>query len=175
MTDGIFSKHITWNNPADLVLLDTKLSVEVHLMVREPKKILNQWLINPIKRVIVHLEASKDIEGIIRQCREAGREVGLAIRPDTFWDTLMPWVKKVDLLQILAVNPGPSGQEMGSMIVDKIRHLRGFCHECILEVDGGMNPTTARMAREAGANILVSSGYIFSRNDIDAAIKELQE
>ena len=175
VTDGIFSTHPTWRNPKDLSLLDTKLFIEVHLMVEEPEKILDQWLIEPIKRIIVHLEASKDIDSIIDQCKKAGIECGLAIRPDTLWSVLVPWEKKVDLIQVLAVNPGPSGQAMDAEIVDKILHLRAACNKCIIEVDGGINPVTAKQAHIAGANIFVSSGYIFSHADIGAAIKELQK
>ncbi|MDP3770224.1 MAG: hypothetical protein U1A25_02750 [Candidatus Sungbacteria bacterium] len=173
VTDGIFSKHATWHNPSDLPLLDTKCNVEVHLMIEEPERIIDTWLIEPIKRVIVHLEASKDIDMIISRCRRAGIEIGLAIRPDTFWDVLVPWLQKVDLIQVLAVNPGPSGQQMTNEIVDKVRHLRTACKECILEVDGGINPDTAKRVRAAGASILVSAGYIFSHPDKAEAIREL--
>ena len=55
VTDGVFSKHLTWHDPRDLPALDTKLNVEVHLMVADPEKILDQWLVKPVKRVIVHL------------------------------------------------------------------------------------------------------------------------
>ena len=175
VTDGIFSTHLTWHDPADLPLLDTRLNVEVHLMIQEPEKVIDQWLIKPIKRVIVHLEASKDIDFIIDRCKQADVECGLAIRPDTFWGLLVPWVEKVNFVQVLAVNPGPSGQQMSEEIVDKIAHLRGSCLSCIIEVDGGMNSDTAKRARKAGANILVSAGYIFSHADIAKAIKDLQE
>ena len=174
VTDGVFSKHLTWHNPADLPLLDTSLNAEVHLMVEEPEKIIDQWLVHPIKRVIVHLEASKDIDIIIKKCAEAGIELGLALRPDTFWGKLVPWVEKIHFIQLLAVQPGPSGQEMSEEIVDKITHLRQSCPACIIEVDGGVNPATAALARNAGAHILISGGYIFSQSDIAHAIKELQ-
>lgn len=174
VTDGIFSKHITWHNPSDLPLLDTKLNVEVHLMIEEPEKAIDQWLIKPIKRVIVHLEAVKDIDMIISRCKSAGIEIGLAICPDTFWDVLIPWLKKVDLIQVLAVNPGPSGQEMTEKIMDKVTHLRIACKECILEVDGGINPDTAKRVWDAGADIVVSAGYIFSNSDIDETINKLK-
>ena len=174
VTDGIFSKHITWHSPSDLPLLDTKLNIEVHLMIEDPEKVIDTWLIKPVKRVIVHLEASKDIDMIISRCRNTGIEIGLAIRPDTFWDTLTPWLGKVDLIQVLAVNPGPSGQQMTNEIVDKVRHLRGVCKKCILEVDGGINPDTARLVRSAGADIVVSAGYIFSSNNMSSAINELK-
>lgn len=174
VTDGVFSKHRTWNSPGDLISLDTQLNVEVHLMIEELEKVIDQWLVRPIKRVIIHLEAGKDIDGIIEKCKKAGIECGIAIRPDTSWNAFLPWVTKADMLQILAVNPGPSGQEMGPEIVDKISHLHNACQECIIEVDGGVNPRTAALAREAGAQVLVSGGYIFSQSDIHAGIKELQ-
>ena len=174
VTDGVFSRHPTWRTPVDLSLLDTKLNVEVHLMVQEPEKVINQWIVKPIKRIIVHVEASRDIDFIIERCREAGIECGVAIRPGTPWDALVPWIKKVSFIQVLAVNPGPSGQPMSEEIIEKISHLRESCLSCIIEVDGGINPETARLARVAGANILVSAGYIFSHSDIAGAIKELQ-
>ena len=173
VTDGMFSKHLTWHDPAELPLLDTTLNVEVHLMIQEPEKVIDQWLVYPIKRVIVHLEASKDIDFIIHRCREAGIELGLAVRPETFWGLLVPWAKNIHFMQLLAVNPGPSGQQMSEEIVDKIAHLRESCPACIIEVDGGVNPETAKRAREAGADFLVSAGYIFSHSDIGSAIKEL--
>ena len=174
VTDGMFSEHPTWRNPANLSLLDTSLNVEVHLMVEQPEKVIDQWLVKPIKRVIVHMEASKDIDMIIDRCKIAGIKCGLAIRPDTPWSVLIPWIKKIDLIQLLAVNPGPSGQLMGAEIIDKITRLRASCHECIIEVDGGINRETAAQACEAGANIVVSSAYIFSRPDIGMAIEELK-
>ena len=174
VTDGIFSKHLTWSNPADLFLLDTKINVEVHLMVQEPEKIIDQWLIKPIKRLILHLEAITDIHFLLNKCHNAHIELCLAIRPDSSAELLLPWIGKVGMLQLLAVNPGPSGQEMSSAIVDKITYLRGLCATCILEVDGGINKDTAKQAREAGADALVSAAYIFSSPDIQTAINELR-
>ena len=173
VTDGIFSKHPTWHNPADLPNLDTKLNIEVHLMVSEPEKVVGQWLIKPIKRVIVHLEAARDVELIIKKCREAGVEIGLAINPETFWGKFEPWFGKVDIYQTLAVHPGPSGQQLSEEIYDKIIHLRKSCPECIIEVDGGINPETAKKAKEAGANLLVAGSAIFSFSDVKSAIKIL--
>lgn len=174
VTDGVFSKHPTWRDPADLPRLDTKLKAEAHLMVVEPEKVVEQWFVEPVKRVIIHLEAAKDIELIIKKCREAGVEIGLAINPETFWGKLQSWFGKVDLLQVLAVSPGPSGQKMGEEALDKIRHLRSACPECIIEADGGVNPETAARARAAGADILVASNFIFSSSDIKDAIVKLQ-
>ncbi len=174
VTDGVFSKHVTWHDPRDLPQLVTKLKIEVHLMVAEPEKIIDQWLIEPIKRVIVHLEAMKDPELVIRKCRDAEREIGFAINPETFWGKLQPWFEKVDLMQVLAVSPGPSGQKMGEEAIDKIRHLRSACPHCIIEADGGVNFETAPRIREAGANVLVAGNVIFNSSEIGSAVNTLR-
>ena len=72
------------------------------------------------------------------------------------------------------MTPGSSGQEMNVGIIDKIANLHVSCPGCKIEVDGGINPDTARQAHNAGATILVSAGYIFSKPDTSTAIKELQ-
>ena len=66
VTDGVFSKHPTWRDPYDLTRLRTRLKAEMHLMVEEPEKIVEQWLVEPIRRIIVHLEAAKNPELIIK-------------------------------------------------------------------------------------------------------------
>ncbi len=176
VTDGIFSKHPTWRDPADLPDLATKLNVEVHLMVSEPEKIIDQWLVKPIKRAIVHLEATKDLDLIIKKCHEAGREIGLAINPETFWRQLEPWLGKVNIIQTLAVHPGPSGQQADwPEILGKVGHIREACPSCIIEVDGGINPDSAHKAVITGANLLVSGAYIFASANTEEAIKNLHE
>ncbi len=176
VTDGIFSKHQTWHDPRDLPNLRTSdlLKFEVHLMVNEPEKVINQWLIKPIKRVIVHLEAAKDADLIIKKCREAGIEVGFAVNPETSWENLEPWFEKVDIVQTLAVQPGPSGQELHPDIYEKIVQIRKLCKKCIIEVDGGINPETAKKAAKSGANLLVAGNYIFNSADIKDAIDSLK-
>lgn len=177
VTDGIFSKHLTWHDPSDLSNLRSSqdLRFEVHLMVAEPEKIIDQWLVKPVKRLIFHIEAMKDPELIIKKCRDAGIEVGFAINPETFWDKLEPWFGKVDIYQTLTVHPGPSGQDVDlPEMLDKIIHIRKSYPECIIEVDGGINPETAQKAIEAGANFLVAGAYIFGSEDIKQAIEILR-
>mgnify|MGYP001575715192 FL=1 len=173
VTDGIFSKHLTWHNPADLPLLQTSLKVEVHLMVENPEKHIGQWLISPIKRVIVHLEATKDIDFIIQKYHEAGTEVGLSIGPDTFWGKLKPWLKKIDLIHVLAVNPGPSGQKMAEDTYEKLKHLREVCPNCRIEIDGGVNIENIGQLARAGANLFVVGAAIFNNPSPEKALTEL--
>ncbi len=174
VTDGIFSKHLTWHDPRDFLNFETSLKVEVHLMAEGPEKIIDQWLVKPVKRLIFHIEAMKDPEFIIKKCHDAGVEVGFAVNPETFWGKFRPWLRKVDIYQTLAVHPGPSGQDVDwPEILDKVIHIRKVCPECIIEVDGGINLQSARKAAESGANLLVAGNYIFSHQSIETAIKEL--
>lgn len=175
VTDGVFSTHPTWREPADLTRLNTHLRLEVHLMVEEPERVIDEWLVKPVTRVIVHAEAVKDMPMLIKKCRDVGIQIGLAIRPDTSWEALVPWLAQVDLLQILAVNPGPSGQKMDEGTVDKLVHLRRECPDCLIEVDGGITLETGRRMATQGANILVVGSAIFSASDIGHAIMEFKQ
>lgn len=174
ITDGIFSKHITWNNPVDLSLLVTTLKVEVHFMVQEPEKTIDQWLVKPIKRIIVHIEAAKNIDFIIEKCRSVGVAVGLAANPETPWEKLEPWFGKIDMVQTLAVHPGPSAQKFDEGVYKKIMHIRTACPHCIIEVDGGVNNNTTKKILDTGANVLVAGAAIFGAADIRAVISELK-
>lgn len=175
VTDGVFSKHETWRDPSNLKSLDTNLNVEVHLMIAEPEKEIDKWLIKPVKRMIVHIEAMSDPELIIQKCRDVGIEIGFAINPETSWEKLQPWFGKVDIVQTLNVHPGSSGQNaFWPETLFKIEHIRKSCPQCIIEVDGGVNAETVKNAVEAGANLLVAGNAIFSAKDIKKSIEELR-
>lgn len=174
VTDGVFSKHLTWHDPRDLLNLETSLNVEVHLMVGSPEKIVDQWLVKPVKRVLVHLEAVKDLDLIIKKCREANTEIGLSLKPETFWGKLKPWFDKVDMISALEVHPGPSSQPMAEDAFEKINSIHKACSRCIIEVDGGINPESSKKAVQAGANLLVAGAYIFRSGDLRRAIEELK-
>lgn len=173
VTDGIFSTHRTWRDPADLAHFQTKLRVEVHLMVMIPERIVDPWLVKPVERIIVHWEAVEDFEAMIQKCRAQKIGIGFAIKPDTSWEVLKPWVGRVDLVQVLGVNPGPSGQIMGPESIEKVRRLREFSPKCAIEVDGGVNPKLARQAMAAGATYLVAGSYLFSQ-DVGEALEALR-
>jgi len=175
VTDGIFSTHETWRNSDDLDNLNTTINIEVHLMVTNPEGSIGQWLKPPVKRIIVHIEAVSDMDSIVLKCHEKGIQVGLAANPETPWEKLEPWVSKVDLIQVLAVHPGPSGQEVNwPAMLGKIRHIREACVDCIIEVDGGINPETAKRAVEFGADLLVAGSYVFDEENIAEAINNFK-
>ncbi len=173
VSDGVFTKHVSWHEPKDLVGFKTKLKLEVHLMIQNPEKEIEEWLIKPVSRIIFHQEATKDQWLLIKKIKEAKKEVGIAIKPDTPWLKLFPYIGKVDMFQFLAVSPGPSGQEFNEEILHKLGHMRQVCPECIIEVDGGVNKRVATRLIKEGANLLVAGKAIFETKDIKKAIMEL--
>src|SRR3989344_2067018 len=110
VSDGVFTKHISWHEPKDLVGLKTKLKLEVHLMVDKPEKEIDHWLIKPVSRIIFHQEATHSHQILIDKIHGAEKEAGMAIKPETPWLKLFPYLDKIELIELLAVSPGPSGQ-----------------------------------------------------------------
>jgi len=174
VSDGVFTKHVSWHEPKDLVWIKTKLKLEVHLMTDRPERTIEEWLIRPVSRIIFHQEATKDHRLLIDKIHKAKKEAGMAIKPDTPWLKLFPYLGKVEVLQLLAVSPGPSGQEFSEEILHKIGHIRSLCKSCIIEVDGGVNKRVAARCIKEGANMLVAGSYLFNSKNIKKAVSELK-
>lgn len=179
VSDGEFGRTITWNNPEELLGLGEDVSylkLEVHLMVEEPQVVVEDWLRAGASRVIIHQEALTDGWPIILDKVERyDAELGLAILPGTPPENLMPYLKSISLVQLLAVSPGPSGQKFDERVLDKIKFLRREEGNFSIEVDGGINPQTAQLVRDAGGDIIVSGSYIWESKNPREAFKELQE
>lgn len=176
VSDGVFTKHISWHEPKDLVGYKPKVKLEIHLMIDHPEKSVDEWLISPsVSRVIFHQEATKDHLMLIDKIHEAGKEAGISIRPETPWLKLFPYLDKVELFELLAVSPGPSGQEFDESILAKIGHIRHVAKNAIIEIDGGVNKAVARRCIAEGANVLVAGSAIFdTKKTIKKAIEELK-
>ncbi len=189
VADGKFTPHITWNNPEELrKLLSVRVGprevrvsprfVEVHLMIEEPQNVIDDWLKAGVKRIIVHFEAvknSSDIIFIFRKCEAAGVEFGLAFNSDTPAEKILPYLDKIKFVQILAVDPGLSGQKFQPQVLDKIKFLKSNYPDVIIEIDGGINLEIAELCKEAGADILVSGSYIWNSSNPKEAFKKLSE
>jgi len=173
--DGKFVNNSTWNNPSDLKNLKTDLNLEAHLMVNEPETIIDDWIDSGVKRIIFHYESTNKHEEIIKKIREAGLEVGLAINPETHINTLDDFIKQLDLILIMTVNPGFGSQDFLNESVDKIKQLRKKFENVKIEVDGGINLETAPKVITAGVDILAVGSAIFKSNNIKKIIKELKE
>ena len=176
IVDGMFSKNITWNNPAGLLDLKSSypdFNFEIHLMVESPDEFVEIWFMNGASRVIVHLEAVSNPDYILDIASRYNGEVTLSIIPSTPADLLLPQVGSFSSFQVLAVEPGFAGQEFSLESLGKIKFLRNVAPSAKIEVDGGINPETARLAKIAGADTAVSASYIFNNINPQKAYEEL--
>ncbi len=176
VTDGVFSKHETWHDPVAWPGLGSTFSLEVHLMVKNPEDYIGPWIAAGAKRIIVHAEvvSPDSASAIIAIARNHGVEIMLAMEPETQLDAEQGLLALFKSVQILAVHPGAGGQELMPSVIEKIFALRHERPDVIIEVDGGINPQTARLAKEAGADIITSDHYIFSASDPERAYHELK-
>jgi len=176
VVDGQFAKNVTWGNPEDFSVIKAAyphINFEIHLMVENPEEIIEAWFKNGAKRVIVHLETIDNPDFLLDMADEYSGEVMLAIAPSTPVDLLLPYTNSFRYFQILAVNPGHAGQKFKTDVLEKIRFLRQMAPDAKIEVDGGITPETARLAKIAGADMLASASYIFNSNNPRKATEEL--
>jgi ribulose-phosphate 3-epimerase len=174
--NNTFAPRMTWNNPQDLLTIDTNLNIEIHLMIENPENVLDEWYKIPqVKRMIIHYEATDNVEKNIEIAQKYGKELGLAIGPETGWELLTKYFDKINFVQLLAVNPGLAGQEFNLRVLDKIKTLKENKKNVIIEIDGGVNLNVAKLVKEAGADIINSSSFIFKNPDIPSIIKQLKE
>ena len=174
IADGTFTKNTLWHNLLEFSMLETELNIELHFMMDRIEERIDHWLNIMVKKVIFHIDASKDPGFVIDRCHKNKTEVGIAISSDESIAKAMAFKDKIDFFQILGVKPGLPGQKMDENTFDRIREVRKFCPSCIIEVDGGMNLETISSAVSAGANIIVSASAIFDSKDIAGTIKEFQ-
>ena len=172
--DGRFVPNITFG-PLVVRALRSVVSVplDVHLMIVEPEKYLQDFAAAGADRLMVHQEACVHLHRVLQRIRELGAEAAVAINPGTPLCVLEEVLDLCDLIQVMTVNPGFGGQPFIHSQVDKIRHLREMLDDRGLEipiaVDGGIDPTTAPLVVEAGASVLVAGSSIYNGR---ASVKE---
>ena len=179
--DGRFVPNITFGALAIESLRPlTRLTIEAHLMVQPPEDFIERFAKAGADTIIVHQEATPHLHRAIQQIHHFGKKAGVAINPSTPASTLSEILGSVQLVLIMTVNPGFGGQDFIPETLSKIRQVRKAIQErgldCEIEVDGGINNQTARLAVEAGANVLVAGSAVFdSKEGISAAIQGLLE
>lgn len=179
--DGIFVNNISFGTPIAEAIKDYPIFKDVHLMICDPLKYVDNFINNKADLITFHYEAVKTkrkINELIRKIQNAGVACGISIKPDTPVEVLYPFMDKIDLVLIMSVEPGFGGQTFNESALNKISTLRKYiddnCLECLIEVDGGINNKTAKKALDAGVDVLVSGSYIFKAENIKDAIKELK-
>lgn len=172
--DGVFVPNISFGFPVMKSLRGlTAKPFDVHLMIVEPVKYVNQVKESGADYMTVHYEACTDVKETIRQVKLAGLKVGVSIKPDTPVRALADIITELDLVLLMSVYPGFSGQKFIPETVDKLHELRALINEsgshAIIEVDGGVNDTTGRLLAQAGADAVVAGNYVFkAQNPLEA-------
>ena len=154
----------------------TKLPLEVHLMVKDPAKFIEPFRNSGADSLIFHLEVVTDAAPFIHQIRSLGAKVGLAINPGTLVEFLEPYLPEIDIALCMTVWPGFGGQAFLPESPERIAALRKIIDrvnpKCELEVDGGIDLTTAPVCAKAGATVLVVGTSIFEATEGPRAATE---
>ncbi len=172
--DGEFVENKTWHMDDLLpVLEDNNKPLDVHLMVNDVMNYINEFsFLNP-SYITFHYEAVDDVNEMIDYVKKLGIKVGLAIKPSTKYEEILPYLPKLDEVLVMSVNPGMGGQEFMLSTVEKINNLKDYKVnnglDFIINVDGGINNETGLLCKEAGAHMLVSASYIHKdiKNNIE--------
>jgi ribulose-phosphate 3-epimerase len=177
--DGHFVPPITFGAQAAAAIRPyTSLFLDAHLMVDNPERIIPQFCDVGVDGITFHVEASKDFEGNVERIRASGARVGLTLNPDTPVQAMFPYLEQIDMLLVMSVHPGYGGQTFMRESIERIMAIRRRADELgtrlDIEVDGGIDRTTAPLVVQAGANVLVAGTFLFSAKDMAAAIRELR-
>ncbi len=174
--DGAFVPNITFGAPVISCLRkQTGLFFDVHLMIENPEKYIEAFVKAGADIITFHFEAVSDVAAIIKQIKSFGIKAGMSIKPNTPAEVVFPYLKDLDLLLVMTVEPGFGGQKFMNDCAEKIPVIKEKAHEnLIIQVDGGINADTARICTSYGANSLVAGNYIYESADIKAAINSLR-
>jgi ribulose-phosphate 3-epimerase len=177
--DGHFVPNLTFGPPV-IACLRKALPhsfIDCHLMVTEPAKWIRPLQDAGASQMTFHLESelpSNDANVMIQMIRDAGMKVGIVIKPNTPVETLYPYIELIDLVLIMTVEPGFSGQKYMPEMMSKVRHVRERYPMVNIQVDGGLSPETIDDAASAGANVIVAASAIFGASDRKAVIDTLR-
>jgi ribulose-phosphate 3-epimerase len=178
--DGHFVPNLTIGPPV-IKAIDavTRLPLDVHLMVEEPDTLLSAFIEAGSDYLSVHVEACRHLHRTVQRIKEAGVRASVVLNPATSLHMVYEILPELDMVLLMSVNPGFGGQQFIPSTLEKIRALKQYLtlHRLpvSIEVDGGINPFTARQTREAGVDILVAGTAVFGQPDYGQAIRALRD
>lgn len=188
--DGHFVPNLTMGPQiCEAINRATDLFLDVHLMVYNPFDYVERFVASGANRVTFHLEATEDVEDTLNYIRRCSVEAGLAFCPETSQTLVTRYLDKCDLVLLMTVNPGFGGQEFMPEVLDKIAFVRSTVNQLNIgkggkpfkeapfdiQVDGGINPKTAKQCFDAGANLFVAGSYVFKAPSLKEGISSLRE
>ncbi len=177
--DGVFVPNISFGFPVmQAMAAHATKPLDVHLMIVQPEKFINEVKALGAKVMNVHMEACTHLHRVVQQIKDAGMMAGVTLNPHTPVSTLDEIIEDLDLVMLMSVNPGFGGQKFIEHSLDKVRRLRDLIDRrgshALIEVDGGVNRETGRLLVEAGADVLVAGSAVFGAADPCAEIVALK-
>ena len=179
--DGHFVDNISFGPEiVGIVRKETNLPLDVHLMIQTPDHYSPRFVKAGANSITVHVEreANHDVEKTLHAIRDAGCRPGLSLNPATPFESVEPFLDKIELLLIMTVHPGFGGQSFRPEMMKKVKRAAEWNksreHKIEIEVDGGINTETARLSIQNGANVLVAGTSIFRAKDYREAIEAIR-
>jgi len=156
----------------------SRLTFDCHLMIEEPQRYIDRFLVAGADMISVHWEAEPHLQRALQMIRDGGAKAGIAINPATPAESLTTAIEFCDFVLVMTVNPGFGGQRFIEPVVPKIRHIAQLVRErgvsVEIEVDGGIDARTAPAVVSAGARILVAGSAVFGQTDRIAAMESIR-
>ena len=173
--DGEFVENITFGSSVlRAVRPYTDAFLDVHLMVMHPQRQIDLFADAGAGNITFHIESDCDPAEVIGMIHKRGLKAGISVKPKTPASAIMPYLGMVDMALVMTVEPGYGGQGFITDTLPKIRELHRAAPELHIEVDGGINPDTSKLVREAGANVLVAGTFLFRADDMEEAVRLLR-
>ena len=179
--DGVFVPNISIGIPVvQSIRKVTDMFLDVHLMIIEPVRYVEQFCDAGADLVTVHVESDteENIHAALDKIHAKGKKAGIVVKPKTPAEAVLPFINKVELILVMTVEPGFGGQKFMADMMPKVTAIRKYIDEmnpsCELEVDGGVAPDTCKTCLDAGANVLVAGSAVYKAEDIPARIALLR-
>jgi ribulose-phosphate 3-epimerase len=178
--DGHFVQNITIGPViVENIRKKSPMFLDCHLMINTPEKYVDAFAQAGADLITIHRESVKNPLIVINQIKKAGCKAGISINPETSFETIRNIIPEVDLVLIMSVHPGFSGQKFIADVVPKLKAasevIRKTKKRIYLQIDGGINAENAGIVKKNGADVLVAASFIFKNKDYHQAIKLLKE
>lgn len=174
--DGCFVPNITIGAPVIKALKKVcDVPFDVHLMINDPYKYIGDFVDAGADIITFHAESKSDIAKTVKLITDCGCKAGLAVKPATPIEAAYPYLDRLSMVLVMTVEPGFGGQSFIEGVMPKISALRKARPNIDIQVDGGINPETVKIAGRAGANVFVAGSAVFKSENPAAAIKLLRE
>ena len=178
--DGVFVPNISFGFPVlKYIKKAAEKPLDVHLMIVEPQKFINEVKAMGAEIMTVHYEACLHLDRVIHQIKDMGMKAGVSLNPSTPVSLLKNIIGAIDVVLLMSVNPGFGAQKFIPYTLDKVRELRALIDstgsKAIIEIDGGVNADTGKLLAEAGCDMLVAGNYVFSAANPAEAVRTLIE